>query len=186
MAHGYQVARALARHNAGHARAGEHVALLGAVFQHHGLRFGVHEDAALRQCEALRYRLFAHVHHPNVAVLVHMRELVAIGIALPGLAVRGGAGGGVNLGRRDIGTGRGGAEVGGRGGGTDLDSSAGGRGAGVGGRPVDRAADRGAGACRIVVGPNGRSAAVGRRPGAPPSTRVNSGGSPTTAVGYFS
>ena len=53
MAHGDDVTRALDGHDARHTRAGKHVALFGAVLQHHGLRLGVHEDGALGDSNAM-------------------------------------------------------------------------------------------------------------------------------------
>ena len=81
MAHGDDVARALDGHNARHARAGKHVALLGTVLQHHGLCLGVHEDGALGDGDAMGLGLVGHVDHAHLALGVHMRQLVATGVA---------------------------------------------------------------------------------------------------------
>ena len=80
MAHGDDVARAFDGHDARHARAGKHVALFGAVLQHHGLRLGVHEDGALGDGNAMRFGLVGHVDHANLALGVHVCQLVAAGI----------------------------------------------------------------------------------------------------------
>ena len=81
MAHGDDVARALDGHDARHARAGEHVALFGAVLQHHGLRLGMHEDGALGDGNAMGLGLVGHVDHAHLALGVHVRQLVATGVA---------------------------------------------------------------------------------------------------------
>ena len=81
MAHGNDVARALDGHDARHARAGKHVALFGAVLQHHGLRLGVHEDGALGDGNAMGLGLIGHVDHAHLALGVHVRQLVATGVA---------------------------------------------------------------------------------------------------------
>ena len=81
MAHGNDVARALDGHDARHARAGKHVALFCAILQHHGLRLGVHEDGALGDGDAMGLGLVGHVDHAYLAFGVHMRQLVATGIA---------------------------------------------------------------------------------------------------------
>ena len=80
MAHGDDVARAFDGHNARHARAGKHVALFGAVLQHHGLRLGVHEDGALSNGDAMRLGLVGHVDHAHLTLGVHMRQLIATGV----------------------------------------------------------------------------------------------------------
>ena len=84
VAHGDEVARALARHDAGDACACEDVALFGAVLEHHGLGFRVHEDGALGDRDAFGDLLVSHVDHTHVAVLVDMCEIVAVGVALTG------------------------------------------------------------------------------------------------------
>ena len=81
VAHGDDVARALDGHDARHARAGEHVTLLGAVLQHHGLRLGMHEDGALGDGDAVRLGLVGYVDHAHLALGVHVRQLVAARIA---------------------------------------------------------------------------------------------------------
>ena len=81
MTHGDDVARALDGHNARHARAGKHVALFGAVLQHHGLRLGVHKNGALGDGNAMGLGLVGHVDHAHLALGVHVRQLVATGIA---------------------------------------------------------------------------------------------------------
>ena len=81
MAHGNDVARALDGHDARHARAGKHVALFCAVLQHHGLRLGVHEDGALGDGDAMGLGLVGHVDHTDLALGVHVRQLVATGVA---------------------------------------------------------------------------------------------------------
>ena len=81
MAHGDDVARAFDGHNARHARAGKHIALFGAVLQHHGLRLGMHEDGALGDSDAMGLGLVGHVDHAYLALGVHMRQLVATGVA---------------------------------------------------------------------------------------------------------
>ena len=81
MAHGDDVARAFDGHDARHARAGKHVALFGAVLQHHGLRLGMHEDGALGDGNAMRLGLVGHVNHAYFALGVHVRQLVATGVA---------------------------------------------------------------------------------------------------------
>ena len=81
MAHGDDVARALDGHDARDARAGEHVALFGAVLQHHGLRLGMHEDGALGDGNAMGLGLVGHVDHANLALGIHVRQLVATGVA---------------------------------------------------------------------------------------------------------
>ena len=81
MAHGNDVARALDGHDARHACAGKHVALFGAVLQHHGLRLGVHEDGALGDGNAMGLGLVGHVDHAYLALGVHVRQLVAAGVA---------------------------------------------------------------------------------------------------------
>ena len=81
MAHGDDVARAFDGHDARHARAGKHIALFGAVLQHHGLRLGVHEDGALGDGNAMGLGLVGHVDHAHLALGVHMRQLVATGVA---------------------------------------------------------------------------------------------------------
>ena len=80
MAHGDDVTRALDGHNARHARAGKHVALLGAVLQHHGLRLGMHEDSALGDSNAMGLGLVGHVDHAHLALGVHVRQLVTTGV----------------------------------------------------------------------------------------------------------
>ena len=80
MAHGNDIARALDGHDARHARAGKHVTFFGAVLQHHGLRLGVHEDGALGDGNAIGLGLVGHVDHANLALGVHVRQLVATGI----------------------------------------------------------------------------------------------------------
>ena len=80
MAHGDDVARALDSHDARHARAGKHVALLGAVLQHHGLCLGMHENGALGNGNAMRLGLVGHVDHAHLALGVHVRQLVATGV----------------------------------------------------------------------------------------------------------
>ena len=80
MAHGDDIARALDGHNARHARAGKHVALFGAVLQHHGLRLGMHEDGALGDGNAMGLGLVGHVDHAYLALGVHVRQFVATGI----------------------------------------------------------------------------------------------------------
>ena len=74
------VARALDSHDARHARAGKHVALLGAVLQHHGLCLGMHENGALGNGNAMRLGLVGHVDHAHLALGVHVRQLVATGV----------------------------------------------------------------------------------------------------------
>ena len=81
MAHGNDVARALDGHDARHARAGEHVALFGAVLQHHGLRLGMHENGALGDGDAMGLGLVGHVDHAHLAPGVHVRQLVTTGVA---------------------------------------------------------------------------------------------------------
>ena len=81
MAHGDDVTRALDGHDARHACAGKHVALLGAVLQHHSLRLGVHEDSALGDSNAMGLGLVGHVNHAHLALGVHVRQLVATGVA---------------------------------------------------------------------------------------------------------
>ena len=81
MAHGNDVARAFDGHDACHARAGKHVALFGAVLQHHGLCLGVHEDGALGDGDAMSLGLAGHVDHAHLALGVHVRQLVATGVA---------------------------------------------------------------------------------------------------------
>ena len=81
MAHRDDVARALDGHDARHAGAGKHVALLGAVLQHHGLRLGMHEDGALGDGNAMGLGLVGHVDHTYLALGVHVRQLVATGVA---------------------------------------------------------------------------------------------------------
>ena len=90
MAHGDNVARTLDGHNARHARAGEHVALLGAVLQHHSLRLGMHEDGALGNGDAVCLGLVGHVDHAHLALGVYVRQLVAARVAggLDGVIVR--------------------------------------------------------------------------------------------------
>ena len=80
MAHGNDVARAFDGHDARHARAGKHIALFGAVLQHHGLRLGVHEDGALGDSDAMGLGLVGHVDHANLALGVHVRQLVAASV----------------------------------------------------------------------------------------------------------
>ena len=80
MAHGDDVTRALDGHNARHACAGKHVALFGAVLQHHGLRLGVHENGALGDGDAMGLGLVGHVDHAHLALGIHVRQLVATGI----------------------------------------------------------------------------------------------------------
>ena len=87
MAHGNDVARAFDGHDARHARASEYVTFFGAVLQHHGLRLGVHKDGALGDGDTMRLGLVGHVNHPNLALGVHVRQLVAA-------RVTGGLGGG--------------------------------------------------------------------------------------------
>ena len=77
MAHGDDVACAFDGHNARHARAGKHVALFGAVLQHHSLRLRMHEDSALGDSNALGLGLVGHVDHAHLALGVHVRQLVA-------------------------------------------------------------------------------------------------------------
>ena len=81
MAHGDNVARAFDGHNARHARAGKHVALFGAVLQHHSLRLRVHEDGALGDGDAMGLGLVGHVDHAHLTLGIHMRQLVATGVA---------------------------------------------------------------------------------------------------------
>ena len=81
MAHGDDVTRALDGHNARHARASKHIALFGAVLKHHGLRLGMHEDGALGDGDAMRLGLVGHVDHTHLALGIHMRQLVAAGVA---------------------------------------------------------------------------------------------------------
>ena len=80
MAHGDDVACAFDGHNARHACAGKHVALFGAVLQHHGLRLGVHEDGALGDGDAMSLGLVGHVDHAYLALGVHVCQLVATGV----------------------------------------------------------------------------------------------------------
>ena len=80
MAHGDDVARAFDGHDARHARTGEHVALFGAVLQHHGLRLGMHEDGALGDGNTMGLGLVGHVDHANLALGVHVRQLVAASV----------------------------------------------------------------------------------------------------------
>ena len=80
MAHGNDVARALDGHDARHACAGKHVALFGAVLQHHGLRLGMHEDGAFGDGNAMSLGLVGHVDHAYLALGVHVRQLVATGV----------------------------------------------------------------------------------------------------------
>ena len=77
MAHGNNIARAFDGHDARHARAGKHVALFGAVLQHHGLRLGMHENGALGDGNAMGLGLVGHVDHTHLALGVHVRQLVA-------------------------------------------------------------------------------------------------------------
>ena len=81
MAHGNERARLLAAHDSRDARAGEHVALLGAVLQHHGLRLGMHENGALGDGDTVRLGLVGYVDHAHLALGVYVRQLVAAGIA---------------------------------------------------------------------------------------------------------
>ena len=81
MTHGNDVARALDGHNARHARASKHIALFGAVLQYHGLRLGMHEDGALGDGDAMGLGLVGHVDHAHLALGVHVRQLVATGVA---------------------------------------------------------------------------------------------------------
>ncbi len=81
MAHGDDVTRALDGHNARHARAGKHVTLLGAVLQHHSLRLRVHEDGAFGDGNAMGLGFVGHVDHAHLALGVHVRQLVATGVA---------------------------------------------------------------------------------------------------------
>lgn len=81
MAHGDDVARAFDGHDARHARAGKHVALFGAVLQHHGLRLGMHEDGTLGDGNAMGLGLVGHVNHAYLALGVHVRQLVTTGVA---------------------------------------------------------------------------------------------------------
>ena len=81
MAHGNNIARALDGHDARHARASKHVALFGTVLQHHGLRLGVHEDGALGDGDAMGLGLVGHVDHAHLALGVHVRQLIATGVA---------------------------------------------------------------------------------------------------------
>ena len=81
MAHGDDVARAFDGHDARHARAGQHIALFSAVLQYHGLRLGMHEDGALGDGDAMGLGLVGHVDHANLALGVHVRQLVAAGVA---------------------------------------------------------------------------------------------------------
>ena len=81
MAHGDDIARAFDGHDARHARAGKHVALFGAVLQHHGLRLGMHEDSALGDSNAMALGLVGHVDHAHLALGVHVRQLVTTGVA---------------------------------------------------------------------------------------------------------
>ena len=91
MAHGNDVARAFDGHDARDARAGEHVALLGAVLQHHGLRLGMHEDGTLGDGGAVRLGLVGYVDHAHLALGIHVRQLVAARVAggLGGIVARG-------------------------------------------------------------------------------------------------
>ncbi len=105
MAHGDDVARALDGHDARDARAGKHVALFGAVLQHHGLRLGMHEDGALGDGNAMGLGLVGYVDHAHLALGVHVRQLVATRIAggVGSVVARGrlhGRGRGVFVGRR--------------------------------------------------------------------------------------
>ena len=81
MAHGNELARALGSHNASHACAGKNITLLGAIFEHHRLRLGVHEDGSLGNGEAARLGLLRHIDHAHIASLVNMGKRVAVGIA---------------------------------------------------------------------------------------------------------
>ena len=81
VAHGDDVARTFDGHDARHARAGEHVTLLGAVLQHHRLRLGMHEDGALGDGDAVRLGLVGYVDHAHLALGVHVRQLVAACVA---------------------------------------------------------------------------------------------------------
>ena len=104
MAHGDDVARAFDGHDARHACAGEHVALLGAVLQHHGLRLRMHEDGTLGNGDAVRLGLVGYVDHAHLALGVHVRQFVAARVAGGrGVVARGrlhGRGRGVFAGRR--------------------------------------------------------------------------------------
>ena len=73
MAHGDDVTRALDGHDARYARTGKHIALFGAILQHHGLRLGMHEDGALGDGDAMGLGLVGHVDHTNLALGIHMR-----------------------------------------------------------------------------------------------------------------
>ena len=81
MAHGDDVTRAFDGHDARHTRAGKHVALFGAVLQHHGLRLGMHEDGALCDGNAMGLGFVGHVNHAYLALGVHVRQLVTTGVA---------------------------------------------------------------------------------------------------------
>ena len=81
MAHGDDIARALDGHDACHARAGKHIALFGAILQHHGLRLGMHKDSALGDSDAMGLGLVGHVDHTHLALGIHVRQLVAAGVA---------------------------------------------------------------------------------------------------------
>ena len=81
MAHGNELARALGSHNASHACAGKNITLLGAIFEHHRLRLGVHEDGSLGNGEAARLGLLRHIDHAHIALLVNMGKRVAVGVA---------------------------------------------------------------------------------------------------------
>ena len=81
MTHGDDIARALDGHDARHTRAGKHVALFGAVLQHHGLRLGMHEDGALGDGNAMSLGLVGHVDHAYLALGIHVRQLIATGVA---------------------------------------------------------------------------------------------------------
>ncbi len=76
MAQRDEVARALRGHDAGDARGGEHVALLGAAAHDERLGLGAHLDERAGDRAAVGDVLVGDVDHVRVAVLVEVRELV--------------------------------------------------------------------------------------------------------------
>ena len=57
------------------------LALFCAILQHHGLRLGMHEDGAFGDGNAMGLGLVGHVDHAHLALGVHVRQLVATGVA---------------------------------------------------------------------------------------------------------
>jgi hypothetical protein len=75
MAHGNELGSFFGCHDAGHARDGEHVALLDFVLQDERECFGTHVNRAAGRGDPAGNFFFAHVDHARPALIIQMTEL---------------------------------------------------------------------------------------------------------------